>query len=146
MARGTGSTLDIPASFCHTGQGFQSWPGLPVTGLQETNKIPRLKADLNQEHLCWCHWFMDIYNPGTSVCQCLLLRVGRKCVACEAKTSTGGSRRNKDGPKLQVLAKATDLCLDDPVCHAACSYFLPIGLRADEVISAQKKALEQLES
>ena len=38
MARGTGSTLDIPASFCHAGQGFQSWPGLPVTGLQETNR------------------------------------------------------------------------------------------------------------
>ena len=144
MARGTGSTLDIPASFCHTGQGFQSWPGLPVTGLQETN---RYKAESRFKPgtlmlVSLVHGY--IYNPGTSVCQCLLLRVGRKCVACEAKTSTGGSRRNKDGPKLQVLAKATDLCLDD--CHAACSYFLPIGLRADEVISAQKKALEQLES
>ena len=131
--------------FATPGRGSKAGLGFRSLGCKKQIDT-RLKADLNQEHLCWCHWFMDIYNPGTSVCQCLLLRVGRKCVACEAKTSTGGSRRNKDGPKLQVLAKATDLCLDDPVCHAACSYFLPIGLRADEVISAQKKALEQLES
>ena len=113
--------------FATPGRGSKAGLGFRSLGCKKQIDT-RLKADLNQEHLCWCHWFMDIYNPGTSVCQCLLLRVGRKCVACEAKTSTGGSRRNKDGPSCKSWRKQRICALMTAMPHAVTFCRLVSGL------------------
>ena len=53
-----------------TARGSKAGLGFRSLGCKK-QEYTRLKVDVNQEHFCWCHWFMD--NPGTSVCQCPLL-------------------------------------------------------------------------